>query len=150
MSENKLNNDEAIDQMKRFKELLKEASKNTEEVKSGELTPEDEQESPEYILFDNIADCCISSLQMEPVIEIMNKLADKFGDDIASDLCSMMALVMANSAFNAIAFYDKLVSKLLAESFNSYNDALNDTIARVDGINSAMEVFKRKFEDLRK
>ncbi len=148
MSENKIN--EQINNMKNFQENMKKASEETADVKDGVTTPEEEQQEPSYVLFNAITENCIQTLQLESVAASMNKIGDKLGDDLTAELCTVMAVLMSQTAFNAVMFYDDILNKSLDEKFKEYDTIINDVSATTKGINGAMEVFKTRIGEIQK
>ena len=135
------NAEKAIDDIKNFEKALKEASNN-----------EDAQNDPNaqaaLLMYQSISETCIETLQMDLVVNVMNKIADKVGNELATDICSMMALIMTNSAYNAIMFYDQMLNNNLIPKFEEYDEVINNLAGTTQGINSAMEVFKKRLNEL--
>ena len=148
MNEKKSNTEKAVDEINNFREAMRKATENSDDVKDGISTVEEEQQEPEFVLFDAIAESSINTLQMDAVVESMNKIADKLGDDLTSELCTIMAVLMSNSAFNAIMFYDDLLREQINEKFKEYDSIINDISAVTNGMNGAMEVFKKRIGDI--
>lgn len=135
------NAEKAIDDIKNFEKALKEASNN-----------EDAQNDPNtqaaLLMYQSISETCIETLQMDLVVDVMNKIADKVGNELATDICSMLALIMTNSAYNAIMFYDQMLNNNLIPKFEEYDEVINNLAGTTQGINSAMEVFKKRLNEL--
>ena len=148
MSENKIN--EQINNMKNFQKNMKKASEETQDVKDGISTPEEEQQEPSYILFNAITDNCIQTLQLDAVANSMNKIGEKLGDDLTAELCTIMAVLMSQTAFNAVMFYDDILNKGLDEKFKEYDQIINNISATTTGINGSMEVFKTRIGEIQK
>lgn len=135
------NAEKAINDIKNFEKALEEASNN-----------EDAQNDPNaqaaLLMYQSISETCIETLQMDLVVDVMNKIADKVGNELATDICSMMALIMTNSAYNAIMFYDQILNNNLIPKFEEYDEVINNLAGTTQGINSAMEVFKKRLNEL--
>lgn len=135
------NAEKAINDIKNFEKALEEASNN-----------EDAQNDPNaqaaLLMYQSISETCIETLQMDLVVDVMNKIADKVGNELATDICSMMALIMTNSAYNAIMFYDQMLNNNLIPKFKEYDEVINNLAGTTQGINSAMEVFKKRLNEL--
>lgn len=139
---------DAVKSIENFKNNMKEATKHTKDVKEGSCTPEDEQKEPAYILYDGIADGSISILESPVFIEGFKKISDKLGDEVSRSLAEMLAIAMTKSAYSAITFYDDLLKAELQKQFDNYGSSLNGVIAKTNGINGAMEVFKKRIGDM--
>lgn len=148
---------EAINDIKNMKKAMHKASTQTEDVKNGNKTPEEEQADPGYILFDHISDVCIELLQLPDIINSMNDIASiitpsigkENADKIMSDICTIMAVMTTHSSFRAIAFYDNEAAKSLNQQFNAYNDVIAKMGGIINGHSGVLEVFKQQIEECR-
>jgi division protein CdvB (Snf7/Vps24/ESCRT-III family) len=139
---------ESIDDIKGFKEKLKEATKFTEDVKNGDATPEDEQQEPDYILYQAIADSSIQIMQMDEVINLFSKLSSKLTEPLTKDLITLLTIVMTNSSYNAISFYDNLLKDELQAQFQAICDAFNQMAGEVHAHTGVFEVYKKRLDTI--
>ena len=146
--QNKTRLDESIKALNEFKQNLFKASENTEDVKNGDCTPEDERQEPDYKLYNSIADTSIEILKGETVANLFNKIADKLGEDLSKELCEVMAICMTHSAYQAVVFYDGLIKNELGKQFDHISDHLNSMAGVLNGHDGALQVFKSKINDL--
>ena len=71
MQNNPLN--ESIESIKRMQAKMEEAAGNTEDVKNGDATKEEEMQEPAYVLFNGIAETSIKILQSPTVVETLDR-----------------------------------------------------------------------------
>lgn len=148
MSDNKLN--ESISELNDLKEKIGEAASKADDVQSGELSAEEEQQEPEYILLNKITDMVIEVLQLPSFVEGFNTISLIVGEESAKKVAEMMAVAMSHSATSAIMFYDEYLNNELSKQFDRYGEALNNTIAVVNGMSAAIEVLKQRIGDVEK
>lgn len=141
---------QSIDDMKKFKEKLEEATHHTEDVENGDATPEEEQHEPDYILYQAIADNSIQIMQMDEVINLFTKISNSVGGDITKDLITLLTIIMTNSAYSAISFYDNLLKDELQAQFVNIGDAFNNIGADVNAHTGAISVHKASLEAIEK
>ena len=144
---------DSIEDIKKYREVLKEAFTNSDDVKEGISTAEEETEEPIYKLYDGIAECVIKILQSESIQMEFQKLsaASSVSDaNFISSLIELLAIIMTHSAYNAVVWYDTLLKKELDKAFENYGNAVNNIGATTQGIENAMKVFKKRITDLEK
>ena len=138
------NLNDSIDEIKRFQENLNKAAETNDDVKAGISTPEEEKEEPEFQMYDVIAETTIKILQNEHVVNTFNELAKKVGDELTKSIIESISIMMTNSAFNAILWYDKLMEKNIVPQFNALVEKVNMLDADVTGYGGAIRVLKEK------
>ena len=138
------NLNDSIDEIRRFQENLNKAAETNDDVKAGISTPEEEKEEPEFQMYDVIAETTIKILQNEHVVNTFNELAKKVGDELTKSLIESISIMMTNSAFNAILWYDKLMEKNIVPQFNALVEKVNMLDADVTGYGGAIRVLKEK------
>ena len=143
-----INLDEAINEIKRFQKILNNAASNTDDVKTGKCTTDDEKQEPSFIIYNAIAENSINILQQPDVVELFKSISTKLDETISKSLVELIAVAMTQSAYNAILLYDDLLSKSLTDQFNDYNQIINKLAATVSGCNGALEVFKSRIGEL--
>ena len=148
MSDTNLN--DSVAELNDLKEKIEEAAHNTDDVKSGASTPEEEENEPEFILLKKITETSIEILQLPTIVEGFKSISLLIGEDGAKRVAEMIAVAMTHSATSAIMFYDEYLSAELEKQFSRYGDTLNETIAVVNGMNPAIEVLKTRIAELEK
>lgn len=146
MSENKAS--KQINSIKEFQENMKKSVDESPDVKDGVSTAEEEHKEPSYVLFNAITENCIKTLQLDAVSDSMNKIGDKLGDDLTAELCTVMAVLMSQTAFNAVMFYDEILNEELDRKFKEYDTIINNVSATTKGINGSMEIFKKRISEI--
>lgn len=144
MEEKKTPLTETVDDIKEYQNKVKENAENSQDVKDGKCTKEEELKEPAYLLYNQIAEANIQILQMPPVVKAFEKLNESLGEDAAKTLVELLAILMTQSSHQAVLFYDDLLKQELKKQFDLYGDFLNNTIADVSGIKSAIEVIKTR------
>lgn len=141
---------DAIDGIEAFKDRLKKATEETEDVKNGDATPEEEQKEPDYILFNAIADNSIEIMKMPIMVDFFSKISTKLGEDLTENLIEMLAIIVSNSSYAAVQFYDSLLKEELGAQFQNVGDAFNALGADVNAHTGALEVFKDRLTNIEK
>ncbi len=142
--------EESVEKIKEFQKKLEEAAANTKDVKEGKATKEEEQQEPGYILFQGITETSIKILQMPIVAETLNGLADKLGDNTAKKLTEMLAIIMTNSAYCAINFYDELLKQELQKQFDNVGQYMSRISGDVHAHNSVLEIHQKRLDAIDK
>lgn len=146
MPETPLN--DSINDLRQCQENLKKKAAESEDVKEGKCTVEDELKEPAYLLYNQIAESSIRILQLPEVVKTFAKLSDKLGDDLAKSFVELLALTMTQSAHQAVLFYDDLLKAELTKQFDNVGEHLNDTRAVVEGHTGALSVFKTQLSEI--
>lgn len=148
MQNNPMN--DSIDNIKNFQKKMEEASANTEEVKSGDIKKEDEQQDPAYILYNAISNNSIEILNSPTIQSTFETMSEKMGDDFTKKFIEMMVVIMTNSAHSAVVLYDEMLKKELTESFNKVGDGFSTVCADVNAHTGVLEIFKKRLEIIEK
>lgn len=148
MEKNKL--DEAVNDIEKLKETAEKAAENSEDVKEGKCTAEDEKNELGYILYQNIANTNIQILQHPEVSKAFNNIADLTSEEVSQNLVTLIAIVMTQSAYQAILFYDDMLKAELSKQFDNITNAINGLGADNVGIQSAITIFKQKIGNIEK
>jgi len=144
------NLEDSIKDLESFKDKMKQSSEQTDDVKEGRSTAEEEQQEPAYVLYNAIVETSIEIMKLPSFVKGFNHIADKFGEDCAKELSEMMVIAMTQSAHNAILMYDSLLKEELTKQFDHYGKALNECIGIVNAHNSVLEVYKSKLGTIEK
>lgn len=141
---------DSIDGIAAFQERLKKATEETEDVKNGDATPEDEQQEPDYILFNAICDSSIEIMSKPIIVEFFSKISDKLGEDLTHNMIEMMAIIMSNSAYAAVQFYDNLLKDELRKQFENIGNTFNLLGADVNAHTGVLEVYRSRLDEIEK
>lgn len=133
-----------IDDLNNFKDNLSKAAENTEDVKKGDATLEEEKQEPDFLLFDAISESSIAILQLPSIQEGFKHLSENITEDGVKKLIEIMVIAMTHSAYNAITFYDGLLKEELIKQFDHYGDSLNSCIGKVNAHEGAIAVLKER------
>lgn len=140
--------DRSIDDILKYRENLEKCAENTEDVKKGNCTAEDEKQEPGYLLYQAISESSIAILQQPTVVKLFETISKDVGEDLAKSLVELFAISMSNSAYNAITFYDQLLKGELTKQFDHYGDYLNATTATVKAHDGVLEVLNKRVSDI--
>lgn len=138
----------AIESVKKSQERANKAAEETEDVKSGKCTAEDEKKEPGFVLFNQITASVIETLQKPEIIKTFNAVGEKIGEQLASDLVMSIAICCATSAHNAITFYDDLLKKELNVQFDSLTKHVNMCKGDLTAYQSVLQVFKARLDKI--
>ena len=151
MSDNKeINLDASVAELEDLKQKLHEAAEHTQDVENGDATPDEERQEPEYILFNKITETTLEILKMPSFVEGFKTISLILGEESAKKVAEMMAVAMTHSAVSAVMFYDEYLNEQLTKQFNRFAEALNNTIAVVNGMEPAMEIYKKRISEIEK
>lgn len=139
---------DSIESIKNLKEKMKDVAAAEDLVKDGTMTQDEELQEPSYVLFNAIAETSIKLLETEPVIELFKALSEKLGPDVTKKLIEALTMMLTNSAYEALTFYDELLKEELTKQFENIGDVFANIGADVKAHNGAMEVFKKRLDDL--
>lgn len=136
-------------------ELLRDSQKKaaasaaeSEDVKSGSSTVEEELQEPGYVLHNQIVENTISILQAPVMLEAFKVIGASIGDEVTSALVNVMVISMTNSAHQAILFYDELLKGELTKQFDNIGEHINMMKSEMDGQLSAMKVFRKELTEI--
>lgn len=129
---------------------LNDAVKNTEDVKNGTSTEEEEKKEPAYILLHSIMEGTSQMLQMPQVVAVFEQLSGKLGQDETLSLIQLLSILMTYSAHNAITLYDELLKNELQGQFDHISEHINYTKADVAAHTAVLEVHKKQLNELEK
>lgn len=132
-----------------FEEKVDKFAKDSEDVKAGRCTEEDEKQEPELVLFRKITETTLGILQ-DPEMGACFKLMETKGLDleIIRALVRMMAIAMSTSAFNAISFYDELLKEELSKQFNHMGSHINTGKAESEVLRASINVIIAKMGEV--
>lgn len=136
--------DESVERLNQFKKNLNESAENTEDVKNGEATPDEERAEPTYVLYNQIADTTVKIMKLPSTSKLFTDIANKLDEDTAQKLMELMAICMTHSAYHAVAWYDQLLKEELDKQFNNVGAVIDNIRGDVMGQHGALEVFKEK------
>lgn len=159
---------EAIEDVKETLEAHDKALGETDDVKEGNCTKEDEAAEPANVLFRAISELTIQILA-DPVIDQSFAIIDKnlnalvaedpkpsqelkatISKEIISTLINIIAVSMSHSAYNSLLLYDDLIKKELDNQFDHVGKHLNTTKADVEGLKALSQIFRRQISDINK
>lgn len=140
---------DSVLEMETLRKNLKKAIENTEDVKNGDATPEEEQHEPQYILYNAIIESVIDILTSDAARNAFTTLAPKLGPDSTKSLIEILSICMAKSAHHALLLYDDLLKQELTRQFDHYGDVLNKSIAVVNSHDGALKVLRKTIGELK-
>ena len=141
---------ESIDDIKNFQKDMEEASGNTEDVKNGTATKEEEQQEPAYILYKGISESSIGIMQSPIIVNMFEALSEQLGEETTKKIVEAFTIMMTTSAYNAVVFYDELLKKELTQQFDNVSKAFSNIGANVTAHTGVLEVFKKRLDEISK
>lgn len=137
-----------------FEETINTLNQNVEEI--DKTTREEDQNNdseekntnPGYVLYNAIASNSIELLKNDTVVNTFKKLAGVVGEDVSKDVVEMFAILMSQSAYQSILFYDAMLKQELDKQFNHFAEHINSQGAVIDAHNSVITVFKKHLDDI--
>lgn len=141
---------DSVESIKNFQNKMEEAAGKTEDVKDGTSTKEEEKQEPAYVLFSAIAETSINILQMPAVIETFDAVSAKIGDELTKKLIEAITLIMTNSAYQAVSFYDGMLKDELNKELDNISNSINMVAADVNAHTGVLEVFKARLDKFEK
>lgn len=139
-----------IDELVRRQKEAYKAAAETEDVKAGNCTADDERQEPGFILYNQISKNVIEILNKPEVAKVFANIGKVMGDELSKEFISVIALSMSVSAHNAITFYDSLLKKELDAQFDNIGHHINLCKADIVGHQSVLEVFKKRLDEIEK
>ena len=139
-----------INELKDAKETIEKAAENSEDVKNGKCTKEDEKQEPMYYFSQAISDTCIQILESDATLNAISDLLTelKLEAKVAGPLFNLLFITMVNASFNSIVLYDKILTKALDDQFNMYNENFSKLFADVSAHTGAIDVLRSKISKL--
>lgn len=132
-----------IDKLKETSDKIKEMTDNADKGASKEL-----KDDPSYQLYQHIFETTSRVFDADETKEIFKVISSKMGEEISISLMSLMVLTVTHSAYDAIAFYDNHISDILNEQFTQIIDHVNGQNAAIDGMQSAMQIYRKQLNDI--
>ena len=141
--------DESIETIKNMQKVIEEQIENSDDVKEGINTKEEEMQEPQNLLFTKISESVILTLQNPDIINGFAVIHNSgFGKEATEVLINIIAITAATTAFNAMTFYDGLLKEELTKQFDHIANHINNSKSDIQGIMSACEVYKKKIGEL--
>ena len=133
-----------------FNDSLRKAAENSENVKEGRCTVEEQMQEPGFILFNGISETSIKLLQDPEISKIFDILTKELKDESVKALVNLLVLTMTHSAYNSIIFYDDLLKMEIRNQFDNIIHATNETMSTVAAHHGVLEVFKKRIGEIEK
>jgi len=145
--ENILN--ESAEGIEKFKEEMNTAAENSEDVKNGKCTAEEEKMEPEFILSKGIADTCLNILRSEAVATAIADFINALKCDpaVIEPLMSLISITTVNACYDSLILYDNMLKRELEGQFNNFNRAMSDVMGDVTAHTGALEVLRKRIDD---
>lgn len=120
----------------------------SQDVKDGKCTPEDEKKEPGYLLFDKISESVQRIIQSPEVAKGFVEIGKATNEDVSINLVRIIAFCSANAAYEAICFYDELLKMELQKQFDNIGRHINLDKADLAAYRSVLEVFRKRLDKL--
>lgn len=145
-----------ISDCNKIKEGIEKIASEDNDVKEGRCTKEDQMKEPGYLLFSQISDSVVQILSDERVISSLTNMVNFMGNDkdskleISKSFIETISVIMTNASYQAVLFYNDMLKEELTKQLDHMVDGLNTTRADVKGISMAIDVFKKRINDIEK
>ena len=133
---------------KTFEHTMRENAENSESVKEGRSTVEEEMNSLANVLFNGISETSIKILQDPEITKIFDIISKDLKIDTVKALVNLLAVTMTYSAYNAINFYDDLLKVELKKNFENVVKRMNETTGTIVAHHEALEVFRKRLGEI--
>lgn len=140
---------DAIQELEDLRKVMIKAAEESEDVKEGNCTEDDEKSEPAFILFDQISKSSISMLKQPIAEKIFNEIQEKLGYDTTKGLIELFVVTMTHSAHNAILFYDDLLKQELTKQFDHMGEYINNANADIKAHKAVLEVFRKDLNEIK-
>lgn len=141
--------DSTIENLKKSTETVDKVTRKAAAEESGQPDdPKEPNREPAYVLYNMIANGSIELLQNESAIKAFQKLAEKTDGETAKLMIEMFAIMLTQSAYNAVVFYDELLKQELTKQFDHFADNINQNRAAISGQHGAILVFKKQLDEI--
>ena len=147
--------EETINTIKENLKNVDEITRKQDEEESGSENKNEKNESknedntnPAYILYNSIASNSIDLLQDPTVVNTFKKLSESVGEDVSKSMVEMFAIMLTQSAHQALLLYDALLKKELDAQFMHFAKNINANRADINAHHSALTVFKKQLDEI--
>jgi len=140
-----------IDEMKKHQEefnvMAEKLSKETEDVKAGLSSPEEEMDDPLIKLMDNMSKSIIEVLQ-DPETAKHYNILEKEGLSVQAinSLIQIITISIATTSSHSVLLYDNLMEKRLQPIFDTYYHKINKLSADNEGMVAAIETLRDRIQ----
>lgn len=140
--------EKSVEEILKYRDNLLKKVENSQDVKDGNCTADDEKKEPGFLLYNAIIESSVEILQKEPVVKLFSELSGVIGEDTSHKFVELLAICMSQSAYNAITFYDQLLKGEITMQFDHYGKHLNALGAEVNAHKGSLEVFQKRLSDI--
>lgn len=141
---------DTIRDLENMRKAMNESIEQSEDVKNGKCTIDDEKHEAGYILYNQIAETNIKILSMPTTVEIFSKLSESLGEEMSRSLVELLAITMTQSAHQAIIFHDNLLKEEISKQFDNLVEHININHAEIAAHTGAIKVFKAQLNEIQK
>lgn len=137
-----------------FNDMIENLNKTAEAVDkttredNKENNSTDENNDPAFVLYNTIANNAVELLQNETVIETFRKLSPVLGNDGTKSMIEMFSILLTQSAYQAVLFYDNLLKEELSAQFNHFATHINTARADIEAHHGALTVFRKQLGEI--
>lgn len=139
---------DTIDNFNKAKNIIDEETRKQDDTVEDVTKETDENNHPAYVLYNAIANNSIELLKNDTIVNTFRKLATAVGEDISKSMVEMFAILLTQSAYQAILFYDTLLKQELDNQFNHFAEHINASRADINAHHSALKVFKQQLSEI--
>lgn len=140
---------EAIKDLESMRDAINKAAEQSEDVKAGNCTAEEEKMEPSYLLYNQIAKSSIDMLKQPEISKVFDNIKDIMGEEIAKGLIEVFAISMTHSAHNAVLFYDDLLKIELTKQFENLGDHINTAKSDISAHGAVIEILRKDLNDIK-
>lgn len=149
--ENVMANDllkKSIESVKKASDELINIAKQSDDVKSGKCTLEEELKEPGYVLFRQISESSIKILENTAINQAVEELSEHIGKDATVHLAELITIAMTNAAYYAVLSYDDILKEELSKQFENISHHINLSKSDIEGHAAVLSVFRKRISDI--
>lgn len=133
-----------------IKEKLRKIAEQSDDVKNGTVSVEDELKEPGYVLYGQILKSTTDILRTPDTKKLFDQLVTQFGEDTTASLMEFFAAAITQSSYNAVIFYNDLLKEELSKQFCLMGDTLNNCVADVKAHHGVLDAFGKRITAIEK
>lgn len=142
--------DDIISLINKTRAAVNESWANSEDVKSGKVTVEDEQKEPSHVLYNGIIDSTINVLKAPATVNALTSMSKGMELSAVGDMLGFIALAISTAAYNSITLYDGLIKDEISKQLQMFVDKINECTAEIMAHKSVLEVHSKRLTEIEK
>lgn len=134
--------------MKSIQEKLRKIAEESDDVKDGTVSVEDELKEPGYVLYGQILKSTTDILRTPDTKKLFDQLIKQFGEDTTASLMEFFAAAITQSSYNAVIFFNDLLKEELNKQFELMGNVLNNCVSDCKAHRAVLGSFGKRLTKL--